>query len=174
MTYGRCLRESRGAGTLRRTDKEITDQEHIAQIIKSCQVCRLGLAKDTIPYIIPVSFGYDGCALYVHTAKEGRKIDFFTANSNVCFEFEHDVRIVTDDVSPCNWTFSYQSVIGHGTVRELTDLDEKTEGLLQIMKQYSDQEWSFSAESMQSILVWKITIESMTGKQSKDRMVLDR
>ena len=59
---------------MRRTDKEIRDQELIARVIQNAQVCQLGLARDNIPYIRPVSFGYDGKAIYFHTAKEGRKI----------------------------------------------------------------------------------------------------
>ena len=58
---------------MRRTDKEITDQDLISRVIQNAQVCRLGLARDNIPYILPVSFGYDGKAIYFHTAKEGRK-----------------------------------------------------------------------------------------------------
>jgi len=153
---------------MRRTDKEITDQGAISRIIGQCQVCRLGLAKDNRPYIIPVSFGYDGSALYFHTAKTGTKIDFITANPGVCFEFEYGVRLAPHETDPCNWTFSYQSVIGYGTVRELADPEEKADGLRRIMKQYSEKEWTFTAVSLEAISVWKVEIESMTGKQSKD------
>jgi nitroimidazol reductase NimA-like FMN-containing flavoprotein (pyridoxamine 5'-phosphate oxidase superfamily) len=78
---------------MRRKDKEVTDQELISRIIRSCQVCRLGLAKDDAPYIFPVSFGYDGTAIFFHTAREGKKIDYINANSVVCFEFEHGVHL---------------------------------------------------------------------------------
>jgi hypothetical protein len=37
-----------------RKDKEIMDRKFISQTIKNCQVCRLGLAKDNSPYIVPV------------------------------------------------------------------------------------------------------------------------
>ena len=42
---------------------------------------------------MPVSFGYDGAALYFHTAPKGRKIDFIEANNRVCFEFEANVAL---------------------------------------------------------------------------------
>ena len=156
---------------MRRTDKEITDQELISQIIEQAQVCRLGLAKDNIPYILPVSFGYDGMAIYFHTAREGRKIEFMTANDRVCFEFEHGVQLIRNDSNPCKWTFSFQSVIGYGTVRELTGLSERTAGLNQMMKHYSGRDWPFTAEDIQAIRVWRIAIDSLTGKQSKDKLV---
>jgi uncharacterized protein len=156
---------------MRRTDKEITDQKLISQIIEQAQVCRLGLAKDNIPYILPVSFGYDGMAIYFHTAREGRKIEFMTANDRVCFEFEHGVQLIRNDKNPCKWTFSFQSVIGYGTVRELMALSERVAGLNQMMKHYSGRDWPFTAEDIEAIRVWRIAIESLTGKQSKDKLV---
>ena len=156
---------------MRRTDKEITDQTLISQIIEKAQICRLGLAKDNIPYVLPVSFGFDGTAIYFHTAKEGRKIDFMTANDQVCFEFEHGVQLIRNESNPCKWTFSFQSVIGYGTVRELTDLPEKTAGLNQIMTHYSGRAWPFTRDDLGAIRVWRIAIERLTGKQSKDKFV---
>ena len=156
---------------MRRTDKEITERILLSQIIENCQVCRLGLAKDDTPYLLPVAFGYDGQAFYFHTAIEGRKIEFLTANPRVCVEFEHGVQLLRHDSNPCKWSFSFQSVIGYGTVRELTELPEKTAGLLQIMRHYSGQAWTFAAEDLAAIRVWSIAIESLTGKQSKDKLV---
>jgi nitroimidazol reductase NimA-like FMN-containing flavoprotein (pyridoxamine 5'-phosphate oxidase superfamily) len=156
---------------MRRTDKEIADPTLISLIIDQAQICRLGLAKDNIPYVLPVSFGYDGKAIYFHTAKEGRKIDFMTANARVCFEFEHGVQLVRNDSNPCKWTFSFQSVIGYGTVQELTEPSEKRDGLNQMMKHYSGRGWPFTREDLEAIRVWRIGIESLTGKQSKDKMV---
>ena len=156
---------------MRRTDKEITDQTLIAQIIGKAQICRLGLAKDNIPYVLPVSFGFDGTAIYFHTAKEGRKIDFMAANDQICFEFEHGVQLIRNESNPCKWTFSFQSVIGYGTVRELTDLPEKAAGLNQMMTHYSGRAWPFTPDDLGAIRVWRIAIERLTGKQSKDKFV---
>ena len=157
---------------MRRTDKEIRDPALISQIISGSQVCRVALAKDNEPYIIPVSFGYDGSSIYIHTAQTGKKIDFFEANPSVCLEFEHDVALKPHDIDPCSWSFSYRSVIAYGTIRELADPGEKSAGLHLIMKQYSKQEWNFSEESIADLRVWKIALESVSGKQSKDMMTL--
>ena len=153
---------------MRRKDKEITDRKLISDIIRKCQVCRLGLARDSAPYVIPVSFGFDGDALYFHTAKEGKKIDYITANNSVCFEFEHGVHVLPDESSPCKWSFSFQSVVGYGKIHELVTESAKTVGLKQIMEHYSDQEWVFGDKALNTIRVWKITIDAMTGKQSRD------
>jgi hypothetical protein len=154
---------------MRRTDKEITERALIAQIINNAQVCRLGLAMGNTPYILPVSFGFDGAAIFFHTAQEGQKITFLAANNWVCFEFEHGVKVIRHDSTPCKWTFSFQSVIGYGTVVELTTATDKIDGLNHIMRHYSGRAWPITAPEVEDIRVWRIAIESLTGKQSKDK-----
>jgi nitroimidazol reductase NimA-like FMN-containing flavoprotein (pyridoxamine 5'-phosphate oxidase superfamily) len=151
---------------MRRKDREITDSELITQVITNAQVCRLGLAQDNVPYVVPVSFGYDGQALYFHTAPEGRKLDYLRANSTVCFEFEHGVELVPSGQDPCEWSFHYQSVIGYGHAVELLDATDKIAGLKQIVAQYSNRDWECNETMLKGLRVWKIAIESMTGKQS--------
>ena len=60
---------------MRRKEKMIVDQRIIDEIIASAKVCRLGLADDNIPYIIPICFGYQAGTLYFHSAPEGKKIE---------------------------------------------------------------------------------------------------
>ncbi len=153
---------------MRRKEKEVQDPAHISQIIRKCQVCRLGLSQDNMPYIVPVSFGYDGKALYFHSAGNGKKIDILSVNSNVCFEFESAVKLITHEDKPCNWSFSFQSVIGFGKTEELLSQEGKIEGLKRIMEQYSDKKWDFHEIPLNKLRVWKIQVESITGKQSMD------
>jgi len=157
---------------MRRKDKEIIDGELISKIINNAQVCRLALAKDNIPYIVPVSFGYDGGAIYFHTAKEGKKIDYITANNAVRLEFEYGVQLMPNESNPCKWTFSFQSVIGNGKIYELIKESEKIEGLNQIMEKYSGKKWDFREIKIDNIRVWKIIIETISGKQSKDKTII--
>jgi uncharacterized protein len=49
---------------MRRKDREIQNREIIDEIISEAEVCRLGLSRDNHPYIVPVSFGYNGRCLY--------------------------------------------------------------------------------------------------------------
>ncbi len=44
---------------MRRKEKEITNIMEIEAIIQEAEVCRLGLAVDNTPYIVPVFFGYE-------------------------------------------------------------------------------------------------------------------
>lgn len=155
---------------MRRQDKEILDQALIEQIINQVRVCRLGLCRDGQPYIVPVSFGYDGKSIYFHTAPEGRKIDYMTANNQVCFELEHDVKVLPHDTAACQWTFSFYSVIGFGTVAELTDLPRKVAALNQIMQKYSGRAWDFNDQQLAKTRLWRLAIEQISCKASKDKL----
>jgi len=156
---------------LRRTDKEIKDRQVIDAIIASCQVLRVGLSQEDQPYIVPVSFGYDGAAFYFHTALTGRKLEIIAENPLACFELENGVRLVSHPDLPCEWTFSYQSVMGAGTVSELVEPGEKNAALVKIMHQYAPGDWQFTEKQMAGIKVWKLSIDTITGKQSKDLFV---
>ncbi len=131
-------------------------------------MCRLALSKDDMPYIVPVSFGYDGKILYFHTALAGKKTDILAVNKNVCFEFESGVRVLPNETKACDWSFSFQSVIGFGRVKELFSPEDKIKGLTHIVAQYSENEWGVDTLPLNGLRVWAIHIESMTGKQSPD------
>ena len=65
---------------------------------------------------------------------------------------------------------SFYSVIGFGTVEEITESHIKIYALGQIMKHYSKQEWDFDDQIVDKTRLWRIAIERITGKQSKDRL----
>lgn len=154
---------------MRRTDKEINSREEINEILHQALVCHLALAIDGDPYVVPVSFGCDGSSLYFHTAPTGKKIDFITANPRVCFQVERNVRLIEDREDACRWTFTFESVIGYGEIEELTDPENKADGLNHIMRHYSGKEWPFNPTALSNTRVWRITIESLTGKRSAEK-----
>lgn len=151
---------------MRRNDKEIASREEMDEIIRGSHVCRIALAIDNMPYVVPVSFGYDGESIYLHTANEGKKITCFESNNNICFEFDRNVKLFKDQDNACKWSFSYESVIGYGKIYELESLEQKKNGINKIMTQYSGKEWAFSDDKLINVRVWKINIISMTGKRS--------
>jgi hypothetical protein len=155
---------------MRRTDKEIVSRKEIDEIILGSQVCRIALAMDNIPYIVPVSFGYDHNSIYIHTAIEGKKLNYIRNNNNVCFEFERNVTLNKDQNNACKWTFSYESVIGFGTIYELDSKEQIRNGLNAIMRQYSGREWVFAEDKLNNIKVWRIEINSITGKRATKKL----
>lgn len=156
---------------MRRTLQEIHSKELLERVIANAQVCRLGLSKDNAPYVVPISFGYDGECIYFHTAAEGMKLDYIAANGKVCFEMEDEVRVIPNADDASKWSVSYYSIIGFGTVKEILDHQQKSYALNQVMRHYSGREWSLDEGQLNRARVWRIAIERMTGKQSKDEIV---
>ena len=151
---------------MRRKEKEIKDRTEIEAIINTSQVCRVAMSKNDQPYLVPLSFGFDGSAVYVHTAREGKKIEFFEANQRVCVEFESHVQIRPDDKQACKWSVAYESVIGDGTLQELTEPRDIQYGLNQIMRHYSGKDWDIDPRAAGKTRVWKIVLVSLSGKRS--------
>ena len=52
---------------------------------------------------------------------------------------------------------------------ELASPEEKTHALNQIMLHYSGREWEIPATATATTRVWRIDIESMTGKRSEEK-----
>ena len=150
---------------MRKRDKEITNIGEIEGIIKKAICCRISLLDGEEPYIVPVSFGYERNVLYFHSAPEGRKVELIKRNNRICFEIDTDVEVVRAEES-CGWTMKYKSVIGVGRTHILENDEEKAHGLRVIMKHYSEGESSFPKSKLDSVLVARVDIERVTGKQS--------
>jgi len=150
---------------MRRNDKEITDTEVIDDIINRSVVCRLALSETNLPYLVPVCFGYRNRTLYVHSAREGKKIDILRKNNNVCVEFNVDHELVKGDQA-CKWSMKYRSVICYGTASFVDDDREKREALDIIMAHYATGSFEYIDKKLTDTIVIKIEIESITGKQS--------
>jgi nitroimidazol reductase NimA-like FMN-containing flavoprotein (pyridoxamine 5'-phosphate oxidase superfamily) len=151
---------------MRRSEREITDRSEIDRIIGCAQVCRLGLSNGTTPYIVPVSFGYDGESIYFHSAKSGMKLDFLRANPNVCFEFEGPVEVLADQARACDWGMSFESVVGWGLASELSQRPDKIAALSCIMRRHSPDKWTYDLEGLERVSVWRVQVLRVTGKRS--------
>lgn len=154
---------------MRRYDREITDRAMLDRIIREALVCHLGLSDAGRPYIVPLSYGYDGRYLYFHTAPAGRKLDILAANPAVCFEVEHEVHVIPDAERACGWGMSFYSVMGEGVVTEITAPGEKLDALNCIMMHYSGHAWEISEDDIGPVRTWRLEIAEMTGKRSKDK-----
>lgn len=150
---------------MRRSDKEITDKSLIESIIGRSTVCRIAMVDDGEPYLVPVSFGYENDTIYIHGARDGRKMTILSKNPSVCFECETDVRLVSDGPA-CRWGMAYRSVIGFGTASFIHDREEKRRALAIIMRQYSDESHVYQDSEIDATAVIGISVTRMTGKQS--------
>ncbi len=149
-----------------RKDREITSRDEIESIINKALVCRLAMADENGPYMVPLSFGYRDNYLYFHCAKEGRKLDILKKNNRVCFEIDADHEIVMSEKA-CKWGMKYKSVIGFGNVFFIEDVESKKKALGIIMRHYSGRSFEFEEKEVNRVVIFKVEIESMTGKKKE-------
>ncbi len=150
---------------MRRKEKETIDRAAIDAVILRSRVCRLGMTCDNIPYVVPLCFGYEKNTLYLHSAREGKKIDILKKNNSVCFEFDLDHQVL-ESGEACEWEMKYRSVIGFGKALFIDDPESKQKALDIIMRQYSDHEHEYTERALTNTAVIKIHIEEMRGKES--------
>lgn len=144
------------------------DKQIIDSTIKSAKVCHLAMSDGKEPYIVPLSFGYDGHALYFHGKSTGKKIKILKKNNRVSFEFTIDVKVKESD-NPCKWNMYYKSVVGFGKAIFLKNLEEKKEGLKNIIKQYSPKKFKLPEKTIEKITVIKVEIENISSKTAPTR-----
>ena len=145
--------------------KIFTDIEWIEEVINAAAICRLGMVDGDEPYVIPVNFGYERGFLYFHSSLKGRKVKVLENNNKICFEIETDIDIVNAE-NPCESVVQGKSVIGSGIANFLEDDKDKIHALNVLMKHYTGRcDYEFSESALASVLVIRIDIKSVTGKQ---------
>jgi uncharacterized protein len=154
---------------MRRNDREIADRKTIDEILSTSLICRVAMMDGERPYIIPLNYGYSDNALFIHSSTVGKKIELLKLNNKVCFEIDVEGELIKGDMS-CDWSINYRSLIGYGTMDIITDFDEKQAGLDIIMKQHGKSENNiYKKSNVEAIVILKLNIEQITGKQSGDR-----
>lgn len=155
---------------MRRKDKEITDVNQMLDIIKQCKICRIAMSKDNIPYIVPLNYGYqfidNQLEFYFHSAKVGKKVDYFQANNNVCIEIDCDFDLIAGEKA-CDYTSAFKSIIGFGEIEIVEDFRAKKDGLNIIMQHQTGNPkvYDFSEKQLQPVLIYKLKVNSFSGKQ---------
>jgi nitroimidazol reductase NimA-like FMN-containing flavoprotein (pyridoxamine 5'-phosphate oxidase superfamily) len=141
------------------------DKAAMEAVIRSSLVCRLALADERGPYVVPMSFGYRDGVLYFHGGATGRKVEIIRRDPRVCVEFDVDVEI-RPGKEVCRTGMKYRSVIAFGTASFVEDREEKRRALQALMNQYAEGEFGFPDAAVDRTTCFKVVIEEMTGKQA--------
>ena len=155
---------------MRRSEREVTDKNEIFEILLSCQVVRVSFLDDEYPYVVPLSFGAEkegeAFTVYFHcAANDGKKVKLIEKNNRVCVESDifdgyhgEGIKITT----------LYKSVIGFGKAQKCEG-DEKVKGLRLLMEHcgYNPADETLkTCASFENAAIYKITLDSVTGKKN--------
>lgn len=150
---------------MRRDDRRIDGPEAVQEILRRATVLHLAMLDGDRPYVLPLSYGYEGEAIYLHSASAGRKIKALRATPEVCFTVSIDLMLTPGD-QPCDWGFRYRSVVGEGTVAFVEDPAEKRRGLDALMRQHGGPAGSYPPAMLARTTVLRIDITVLSGKQA--------
>ena len=92
---------------------ELTPEE-IDEMLRSEAIGRIGCYAFGRPYVVPITFAYDGVAVYGHS-REGLKLRMMRSHPSVCFE-----------VDRMEGLSDWRSVIAMGTFSELQATQAET------------------------------------------------
>ena len=153
---------------MRRKDREVTEIDDILRIVDKAKILHLGLFDSGYPYVLPLHYGYefrDGkLVFFLHSAREGHKLDLLRADPHVCVELECGVELVSGEEIPCKYGAVFSSVIGKGRAEIVRDEQEKRRGLALLMKNQTGREFEISGEMASSVEVIKVVVSEYTAK----------
>jgi uncharacterized protein len=130
--------------------------EEIEAFLWRSRIGRIGYCVDDRPCIVPITYAYDGTAVYVSSGP-GQKVDAMRARTQICFE--------VDDI---DGSAVWRSVIADGVYEELTRESERCAALSQISRASAAQTHC-GADGSDDVIVFRIRLHGKTGRFGRDR-----
>ncbi|KAF5088300.1 pyridoxamine 5'-phosphate oxidase family protein [Acetobacterium wieringae] len=154
---------------MRRKNREVTELTEIIEIINGCKVCRLAMVDNDVPYVVPLNFGYHQndsvITIFLHCAREGRKIEILKQNNQVCIEMDQMKELLSGEKG-CDYSCYFESFIGTGQAVFLDDAAAKAEALQTIMKQQTGRDdFCFDQHVLEQTSVIAVELRRYSGKR---------
>jgi nitroimidazol reductase NimA-like FMN-containing flavoprotein (pyridoxamine 5'-phosphate oxidase superfamily) len=143
------------------TVHELTEAECL-DVLSRASFGRLGCARDGQPYVVPISFYYDGTASVYSFSTVGQKIQWMQQNPKVCLEVDH-----------VESRFQWTSVVVTGTFEELSAADDGGDArrALDFLQQRS--QWWLPAtahlagrQEQRPVVLFRIRVSAVSGRRS--------
>ena len=152
---------------MRRKDREITDIHKIEKILARAKYLHLGVLDDEYPYVVPLHYGYqikgEKLTFYVHSAKEGHKLDCIRKNDSAFVEINYGENLIEAEV-PCKYGAEYASVMCRGKAKILQNAADKCEALRILMRVQTGEEHEINEKMVNAVCVIEINVDSYTAK----------
>jgi nitroimidazol reductase NimA-like FMN-containing flavoprotein (pyridoxamine 5'-phosphate oxidase superfamily) len=149
---------------MRRQDRLLSRPEAIA-IMEKGDYGVLACSDCEYSYAVPLSYVWDDGVIFFHSARQGHKLDNLRANPRVSFAV-----VETFEALPGNFAANYRSAIAFGKAGEVLGA-EKERALQLLLKKYAAGYWeeglAYIARSKDNTTVMGITVEHITGKESR-------
>lgn len=150
-----------------RRERQVTDINEIIKILDNSKVLHLGLVDGDEPYVVPMNYGYtyenEKLTIWLHCARQGRKLDVIRANNKVFFEMEYGITPFEGEVA-CKYGITYSSIMGRGTAEIIEDVETKKLALSALMKAQTGKDFTFEDRMAEVVGVIRIDVIEFTAK----------
>jgi nitroimidazol reductase NimA-like FMN-containing flavoprotein (pyridoxamine 5'-phosphate oxidase superfamily) len=123
---------------MRRDEFNVTDINTIEKVLHECEFGTLSLISDGKPYGVAVNFVWYDNKIYIHGAKEGRKVSAIQENHNASFLVVKPYSLIpsyfSNTLAACPATQFFASVHFEGTIQEITNGKDKAIVLNKMME----------------------------------------
>lgn len=148
---------------MRRFKQLLTSEASVDILEKGKYAVMAVSGDDDYPYTVPINYVYEGTCIYLHSAKQGHKIDAIIRNPkcSLCI-------VGKDDVVPEEFTSYFRSVIVFGQATIIESNEEKIRALTLLCDKYSPGiNPNHEIEKFRnSVAVIRVDIEELTGKEA--------
>lgn len=150
-----------------RRERQVTDINEIIKILDNSKVLHLGLVDGDEPYVVPMNYGYtyenEKLTIWLHCARQGRKLDIMKVNPKVFFEMEYGITPFEGEVA-CKYGITYSSIMGRGVATIIEDVETKKIALSSLMKTQTGKDFDFDDRMAEVVGVVKIDVLEFTAK----------
>ncbi len=156
---------------MRRTEREVKNEDRILEILDHCRVCRIAFTDEEGLYIVPMNYGYrleEGkLTLYFHGAKDGRRARHLLKGAfSAAFELDWEQGLTGAGENPCAYSCRYASVIGTGTVSVIHAPEQKKEALSRLMICQTGKSFPFSDQMAETVLIFQLEADQFSAKSN--------
>lgn len=147
-----------------RRSRQLLPMEEAEQILKTATSGVLALEGE-YPYAVPMSHLYRDSALYFHSGMQGQKAEAVMREGKASY-----CVIAQDDVVAQTFSTRYKSVIAFGRICVIENAEEKLAAIRALASRFSpgfeEAAEKEIEESLDHLLMFKLEIEHMTGKEA--------
>lgn len=154
-------------GKIRYSTRAHYDRDTVFPILDCGLVAHVGFVLDSRPMVIPMAYVRVDETLYIHGAKAARIIKAGATTAPVCLTVTHIDGLVVAR-SAFNHSVNYRSVVVHGELRNVTDIEEKRHALVAVTNYLLPERWEevrpMTDKELQSTGVLAVDIETAAAK----------
>ena len=147
--------------------KATYDKKVIFSILDEAEICHIAFLHNGKAFVQPINFGRDDDKIYIHGSTKNRMTNVLLETKEVCLNV-----MILDAMkltrSAYNHSVNFRSVMIFGSVRELTNNDDKIKGLKSIINHFIPNRWENcrkpNEKELKATRVLEIKIETGSAK----------